>query len=158
MRKLAAIGTLAFTLALGLPAVMTAATPAAATSPAIARAAATHHVWVATVKTGTLHGSARLVLTKTYSSGYLHVTARGVKTGDMLDVRVTATTSKGKTVTIVSFSQKATSVTSGVAKFSLKLSLAKVHLIRADVSAHDTLTFHLKDGTLSISAAFVKKS
>ncbi len=160
MRKLAAIGSLAFILALGVPAAMAAATPAGAASPATARAVAkpTHHVWVATVKTGTLHGSSRLVLSKAYSSGWISVTAKGVKKGDRLAVRVTAMTSKGKTITIASFTQTVGSVTGGSAKFTFKLNAAKAHLIRTDVNAHDTLTFHLKDGTLSISAAYVKKS
>ena len=158
MRKLAAIGSLAFILALGAPAVMIAATPATAASPATARAAATHHVWVATIPTGTLHGSSRLVLTRTYSSGVLHVTANGVKKGDVLNIRVTALTSKGKTLTIASFSRTVAAVTNGIAKLSFKLSMAKTHSIRTDVQAHDTLTLHIKDGSLSVSAAYVKKS
>jgi hypothetical protein len=86
------------------------------------------------------------------------VTADGVKKGDILHVRVTAKTSKGKTLTIVAFSHTVTSVKSGVTRFTMTLSLTRAHMIRADVKAKDTLTFHLKDGTLSISAPYVKKS
>jgi hypothetical protein len=155
MRKLAAVGTLVLALSLGAVSAVGAAGPVARTSAHSVRVAATH-AWKASATNGTIHASSRIVLTANYSSGKISVSLTGVKKGDKIHMWVTARKGTAKAVTIDSI-HTTVGTSTGKFSFSLALSGAKAMRIRDLVAAGNTLTFHLKDGTVkSLSAPYTK--
>lgn len=151
MRKLAAIGTLAFVLSIAVsPAVFAASSTPKVAAP-IARVAAavpaSHH-WKTTFTTGTIKGSARLTITPKYTSGRVAVSASGLKKGD----KVVVTLVSGATT--LGTAHRTVTAASGKLAFSFKI----VGKTPAEKLALKSSVFSLTftDGTATTSGPFAK--
>jgi hypothetical protein len=151
MRKLAAIGTLAFVLSIAVsPAVFAASSTAKVAAP-IARVAAavpaSHH-WKTTFTSATIHGSARLTIASTYASGRVSVSASGLKKGDKIVVTLT---SGGTTLWTSHRTIKAAS-----GKIAYSFNIVGKTPARKTALKSGSLSLTFTDGAATASGTFVK--
>lgn len=151
MRKLAAIGSLAFVLSIAVsPAVFAASSTPKAAAPIanVAAAVPASHHWKTTFTSGKVHGSARLTISPKYASGRVYVSASGLKKGD----KIVVTLASGGTT--LATAHRTITAASGKVAFSFKI-VGKTPAEKTALKS-GALSLTFTDGGAAASGTFTK--